>query len=213
MMYLSGCVPLTMLANPRPDLGIMLQPGIAGGLADLAKALPFWRWAADNGCYAQGDRFDAGDWLEWLASLRRYRSTCLFAVAPDVFGDGPATLDRAQPFLPTLRQLGYPAAFVAQPGTDRLPLPWDAIDALFVGGPNEWQHSEACFRLVAEAKRRGKWAHRGRVNSLARLRATKVGLYDSADGTFVRSGPDRRLPDVYDWLDALASQAAMGLAS
>lgn len=169
-------------------------------------------WAADNGCYALGDRFDAGDWLEWLASLRRGRSTCLFAVAPDVVGDAVATLARSAPYLPTIRQLGYPAAFVTQDGCAPDLVPWDAIDCLFVGGTTEWKLSEPSYALVAEAKRRGKRTHMGRVNSLQRLRACRVSLIDSADGTFVKFGPDRRLPEVYDWLDTLKAQTVMEAA-
>lgn len=198
MIYLSGCVTQTQLANPRPDLGVMLQPGM-GNVVD-GRFLP---WAADNGCFAQGERFNAGDWLEWLASVRRYRDRCLFAVAPDVVGDAEATAKRSRPYLPTLRQLGYRAAYVAQNGQERFCPPWREFDALFVGGTDFWKFSEAAYGVAREAKARGKWVHQGRVNSLRRLVACQVAAFDSADGTFVKFGPDRNLPQVYDWLDAL----------
>src|SRR5262245_3268371 len=205
MTYLSGAVHGTMLAHPRPDLGVMLQPGMGND----PKPLAFVPFALDNGCFAAGDRFDAGDWLEWLASLRRHRARCLFAVAPDVLGDAEATLERSAPYLPTIRQLGFPAAFVTQDGCRPDLVPWDAIDCLFVGGSTEWKLSEPSYALCAEARRRGKRCHMGRVNSLKRLRACRVSLIGSADGTYVRFGPDRNLPRVYDWLDAVNAQGVL----
>jgi len=204
VIYLSGAITQTMLANPRPDLGVMLQPGM-GNLVDL-KWLPF---AADNGCFAQGERFDVGDWLEWVASLRRFRERCLFVVAPDVFGDGPATMTRSRSVLPTIRQFGFRAALVAQPGVSIDDMPWCEFDCLFLGGPDEWQLSTSASAIVSAAQARGKWTHRGRVNSLRRLQATQVSSFDSADGTFVKFGPDRNLPQVYDWLDQVNRQAVL----
>lgn len=207
MLYLSGAISQTMLANPRSDFGIMFQPGMGND----AKALQFWTFAADNGCFAQGERFDAGDWLEWLASLRRYRERCLFAVAPDVVGDAQATLERSSPYLPTIRQLGYPAAFVTQDGCTSALVPWDACDAIFVGGSDAWKLSEPSYALVREARLRGKHAHMGRVNSLRRLQACAVSLFDSADGTYVKYGPDQNLPRVYEWLDQVNTQTTLEL--
>lgn len=205
MMYLSGCISQTMLANPRPDMGVMLQPGMGND----TRLLQFWPHALDNGRFATPDKWDAGDWLEWLASLRRWRSNCLFAVAPDVVGDAHATLALSLPYLPTIRQLGYRAAFVTQDGCTPALVPWDGIDAVFVGGTDAWKLSEASYMLVREAKRRGLHAHQGRVNSLRRLTACRVSLFDSADGTYVRFGPDRNLPRVFDWLDAVNGQAVL----
>lgn len=197
MLYLSGCVTQTLLANPRPDLGIMYQPGMGND----TKALQFWTFALDNGCFSQGERFDAGDWLEWLASLRRYRERCLFAVAPDVVGDATATWERSAPFLPTIRQLGFKAALVAQDGWDSSAIEWESLDCLFVGGTDEFKLSEQAYAAVREARLRGKWTHQGRCNSLRRLKAARANLFQSADGTYVKFGPDRNLPRVYDWLD------------
>ena len=209
MIYLSGAVSTAMHNHPRPDVGFMLNPA-NGQRPNLALV----RWAADNGRFALPEAWDAGDWLEWLADgeRRRWRSTCLFVVAPDVVGDARATLELSTPYLPTIRQLGYPAAFVTQDGCDATLVPWDAIDALFVGGTDDWKLSEPSYALCAEAKRRGLWVHMGRVNSLRRLTACRVSLVDSADGTYVAFGPDRNLPRVYDWLDALKAQTTLEVA-
>lgn len=183
-----------------PDMGHKMPPGA------------FW-WAADTGCYSQGDAFDLTRYLTWLESRRQWRLTCLFATAPDVVGDAEATLARSLPVLPVIRAQGYKAALVAQDGQESLPAPWDAFDCLFVGGTTKWKLSAHAYALVAEARARGKWTHMGRVNSERRLRAARVGGYDSADGTYLAFGPDINTPRLMRWLDTLARQGAMELSA
>ena len=100
-------------------------------------------------------------------------------------------------------------AFVTQDGCTSQLVPWDDVDALFVGGTDAWKLGEPRYELCAEARDRGKWVHMGRVNSMTRLRACKVSNLDSADGTHVRFAPDRKLPEVYDWLDSLNQQPTL----
>jgi hypothetical protein len=186
----------------------MVQPGGGSGLG--REVLQWLQWGADNGCFAQGERFDAGDWLEWLAGLRRYRDRCLFAVLPDVLGDPMATFARSSPYVATVRQLGFVPAYVSQDGETEWP---DGIGCLFIGGSTDWKLCEASYALALRAKRAGLWVHMGRVNSMQRLRACWVSDIDSADGTFVKHGPDRRLPEVYDWLDQVnGPQRVMAVA-
>lgn len=147
----------------------------------------------------RASRSTRGDWLEWLASLRRYRERCLFAVAPDVIGDAEATLVRSLPYLSTIRQLGFPVAFVSQNGCTSALVPWDQIDVLFVGGDDAWKLGEASWGLCAEAKRRGLRTHVGRVNSFQRLAACAFHDIDSADGTYLKYGPDVNWPKLMRW--------------
>ena len=207
MKFLSGAINATVLANPRPDLGLMIQPGMGNNVAPLQ----FWDWGGDNGCFAQGDKFVPGDWLEWAAGLRRFRERCLFMVAPDVILDAEATLVRSLPFLPTIRQLGFPAAFVTQNGCRSDLVPWELTDCLFVGGDDVWKLGEMSWALVAEAKRRGKFVHMGRVNSFRRLKACALSGVDSADGTYLKFGPDANWPKLTGWLDDLNGQPPMEL--
>jgi hypothetical protein len=205
MVFLSGGVPTVLTAQPRPDLGVMLGPG-KGNRAPLVAGLP---WAADNACFTAGDRFDGTAWLAWLGTLLPWRRTCLFAVAPDVVGDAVATLERATPYLPRIRALGLPAAYVSQDDADRHPVPWDALDVLFVGGTTAWKLSERSWALCREAKGRGKRVHAGRVNSLRRLRACRAGLVDSVDGTQLAYRPDQTYPQLVRWLDAVNGQTVL----
>lgn len=209
MIFLSGAINATVLANPRPDLGLMLSPGMGNNVAPLQ----FWAHGLDNGCFAQGESFVPGDWLEWLAALRRYRDRTLFAVAPDVVRDAEATFARSVPYLPTIRQLGFPSAFVTQDGCRSDLVPWGQFDCLFVGGSDAWKLSEDSWSLCAEAKRRGIWVHMGRVNSWRRLRACALSAVDSADGTYLAFGPDVNWPKMIGWLDALNTQPSLEAVS
>lgn len=198
MLFLSGAINQLMLSDVRADVGLMIQPG----MGNSSLPLQFRQWAADNGRFAAPERWNDGDWLEWAAGLRKYRDNCLFMVAPDVVGDAEATLALSLPYLPTIRQLGFKAAYVSQDGaTDDLP--WDQFDCLFVGGTDAWKLSEASYELAAEAKARGKWTHMGRVNSLRRMRAAAVSGFDSCDGTFLKYGPDVNWPRLCAMLDTL----------
>jgi hypothetical protein len=192
VLYLSGVV--------RPDMPAMLQPGMGnhppGGQP----------WAADNGRFSKPQMYSDAKYLAWLTKRLPYVESCLFATAPDVVGDAQATLDMSRPMLPRIRALGYKAALVAQDGLEALDVPWDEFDCLFVGGTTAWKLSEHAYSLVAEANRRGKWTHMGRVNSWVRFRAAAAAGYDSADGTVLRFDPQR---PVHKWSERALSQLGM----
>ena len=160
-------------------------------------------WCADNGCYS--DRWDEAKWWKFLQDNAHAADSCLFAVAPDVVGDALATHERSEPWLPKIRALGYPVAYVAQDGLEDLELPhdgtdwWDDFDVLFIGGTTEWKLGPHARRLVREAKARGKHVHMGRVNSARRYRYAHAIGCDSVDGTFLTQGPDVNLPRLLSW--------------
>lgn len=162
-------------------------------------------WCADNGCF-NDKRFDVGRWWQWLQDNDADAEHCAFAVAPDVVGDAAATLARSAPWLPRIRSLGYPAAFVAQDGQEHLPVPWDAFDVLFIGGSTEWKLGPHARQLVAEANARGLHVHMGRVNSLRRYRYAEAIGCDSVDGTFLTFGPGTNLPRLQRWISRCAAE-------
>jgi hypothetical protein len=163
------------------------------------------RWCADNGCFGKGYPGDEA-WLAWLArqAAERDAALCVFATAPDVVADFAATWARSRPWLSRIRELGLPAALVAQDGMSVDTFDgWDELDVLFVGGSTEWKLGAAARALVAEAKRRGKHVHMGRVNSRKRLRYAQAIGVDSCDGTLLTFGPDKHLPSLLRWLAQL----------
>lgn len=187
----------------RGDLGFMATPKqgnpIPAGVT----------WAADNGAFTETGRagFTTEKYLTWLASYRWAAGQCVFATAPDVLGDPQATWENSREVLPIIRDLGYPAALVAQNGVEYADIDWPAFDVLFIGGTTSWKLG--CRGLVAEAKTRGKWVHMGRVNSERRLRnAASMGC-DSVDGTYLTFGPDTNLPKLTNWLDRLDRMPAL----
>lgn len=206
IVYLSGSSHAPIFDDPRPDLGVMMHPRI--GNQDPLEKVP---WAADNGCFSQGDAFHEDPWFRWIDSKEVAWGTCLFATAPDVMLDPAATLIRSLPVLPKIRERGIPAAFVLQDGVTESQVPWDLIDVVFVGGSTEYKLSEPAYRMVALARTRGKTAHLGRVNSLRRLKAARVSAFSSADGTFLRFGPDTNFPKLLGWLDDMNRQPSLGL--
>jgi hypothetical protein len=102
--------------------------------------------------------------------------------------------------LARIRNLGYPAALVLQDGQEHLPVPFDDLDAVFIGGSTAWKLGPHAADLAAQARTRGLGVHMGRVNSMRRLRhAAAIGCH-SVDGTYLAYGPDRNLPTLLRWL-------------
>jgi hypothetical protein len=190
------------LANASsPKVRDAMRAGLLGQMvtpAEGRKPLPGVPYGADNGRYGKGYPGDA-EWFTWLDSLPREH--CLFAVAPDVVADAAATLAESLPWLPRIRALGFPAAFVAQDGLEHLDVPWDQFDVMFIGGTTAWKLSAHAARLAREAKDRGKRVHMGRVNSGRRKAIADLFECDTVDGTFLAFGPDVNLPRLLRWMD------------
>lgn len=190
------------LANASsPKVRDAMRAGLIGQMvtpAERRRPIPGVSYGADNGRYGKGYPGDA-EWFSWLDSLPR--ENCLFAVAPDVVGDAEATLVESLPWLPKIRALGFPAAFVAQDGLENLEVPWDEFDVLFIGGTTAWKLSPHAARLAREAKDRGKRVHMGRVNSGRRKVIADLFECDTVDGTFLAFGPDINLPRLLAWMD------------
>lgn len=202
-------------------------------------------WCADNGLFsparaARGEDWDEAGWWKFLQKNARDAHWCAFATAPDVVhwvvgedgkgfpvGDAEATLKRSAQWYGPIRELGYKVALVAQDGLKVEDVPWDEIDAIFIGGSDAYKVGEApagktrpvkldgtplgvpgCWEVVREAKRRGLWVHMGRVNSQSRYRLAKAMGCDSADGTYLTFGPDKNLPKLLKWVSDDADLSA-----
>ncbi len=126
--------------------------------------------------------------------------------APDVVADATETWKRSEPVLPRIRDLGFPAALVAQDGIEHRAIRWGTFDVLFIGGSTEWKLSEAAFQVAREAKAHGIPVHMGRVNSRRRIRIAALALCDSADGTHFVFRPDKYLERMIQWLEEMRQQ-------
>lgn len=206
-MYLTGSTNEVIESRLiELGVGLMLNPGSGYRPGRIARYAAF---ALDNGCFSQGDSFNADKWLKWLERFVPHRETCLFAVAPDVVGDAAATLERSAPYLTRVREIGLPVAFVAQDGQEHHPVPWDEFDCLFVGGSTEWKLSESAYAIASEARQRGKWLHMGRVNGWRRFKAAALSGFDSADGTYIAFAPNELIDRIAYWMDQQRRQPAL----
>lgn len=198
MIYLSGCVRDIRHQN----LGFLFTPRMGNAIPD-----GMW-WAADNDRYGNPEGYTDEGYLGFLAA--RDPTNCLFATTPDVVGDHVATVALSRPMFARIRALGYKVAFVAQDGWTEETTPWDEFDVLFVGGTNTFKLGPAA-KAIRAAKERGKWVHMGRVNSYRRLRVATVLGCDSADGTYLKFGPDVNEPKLLEWLSAIAREPILEL--
>lgn len=152
-------------------------------------------WCADNGKFGKGWPGESA-WFAWLsrAADDTGRGRLLFATAPDVVGDSENTLRESLPFLPKLRELSVPSAFVAQDGCSRWGLiPWGEFDVLFIGGTDEFKLGEEGALVCEWARELGVPTHMGRVNSRKRIQlALDLGCA-TVDGTYLSFGPDVNL--------------------
>lgn len=199
-------------ANPcgSDRIATLMQAGRLGFIATPKQSNPLSssvRWCADNGCFAEGYPGDDA-FVMWLLRFQQNeRTRCAFAVAPDVVGDAKRTLERSRPLLHVIRGIGFPVALVAQDGLERLRIPWDEFDALFIGGSTEWKLGPAAREIASEATfMYRKWLHMGRVNSRERLRYANDLCCDSVDGTLLTYGPDIHAPRVDGWLREIDGQ-------
>lgn len=145
---------------------------------DVVASLPVW--ALDNGCFT--NVFTEQLWKKRLESYWELRNSCAFVVAPDVLGNHQLTLKRFWEYLPTIREFGYPVALATQDGLIPDMVPWNNINALFIGGTDEHKRGSEGGALITEGLRQGKWVHVARINSGSTL-INHFWMVKSWDGT------------------------------
>lgn len=192
------------LAGRWPSrLGHLLTPANRNAPSSLlATGLP---WAADNGCFGGLDGPAFRRMLSRIAGLPR----CLFVVVPDAVGDARATLSLFGEWAEEVAAAGQPLALVGQDGAEDLDIPWGRFDAWFIGGSTGWKLSAASADLSAEAARRGKWLHMGRVNSLRRMRIAHSFGCDSIDGSSASMFGATYIEKYCRWIDGIVSQGTL----
>lgn len=199
MIYLSGCLP------SKPELRMMMQEAGIGVLTTY-RSVRFppddtWVWAADNGCFSSS--WNPKAWRTWITEVS---DQTLFAVVPDVVADWRKTRWRWVQYMPIVKEHGLRAAYVLQDGQTSTWMPWDELDAVFVGGSTQWKLSDHSRNLIDEAKSRDKWVHMGRVNSLRRMMLARDWGCDSCDGTYLAFGPDINTPKLIKSIKNMTAQ-------
>jgi Helix-turn-helix domain of transposase family ISL3 len=199
LLLVSGATATLRRHLGSPFLGHLLVPGAGNSMRDLhATGFP---WAVDNAAFSG---FDPAAFAALLGRIAG-QPGCRFVACPDVVGDARATLEQFQVWQPLLRLMDLPVALVGQDGLENLEVPWDRIQALFLGGSTAWKLSAAAAGLAREARRRGLWVHLGRCNSLRRLRHAYAIGCDSVDGSAFSRWPDHHIPRTVGWLAMLHS--------
>lgn len=200
MLLLTTTALRTLLTHwHHPDHGRLLTPRHKSR-ADQSSLVGV-PWAIDN------DGFGGVDPAMFRAMIddllfRQHRygdPSCLFINVPDVFyPDGSpaheATLASWNEWRDELAVTGWPLAFTLQIGATVDNVPWDECGAVFIGGTTEWKLGPEARELVAEAKRRGKHVHMGRVNSMKRIGYAKAIGCDSVDGSGWAKYRDAMMP-------------------
>jgi hypothetical protein len=144
-------------------------------------------WAADNGAFRG---FSEAKFLRMLDRLAPLRNQPRFVTLPDVVGDHGRTLQLFGRWHRELAWRNLNRAFVLQNGiTDWKDVPWDYIEAVFIGGDTAFKLGPMVAWLVRLARLMGKWVHMGRVNSVARLDYARSIGCDSCDGSGMASFP------------------------
>lgn len=193
-MYLSGAKNAAIAADlAAGGIGLLRTPGNRYTLEGVAV------WALDNGCFTGAYPGD-GAYLALLDELEAHRDRCLFVAVPDVVADADATLARFPDMAARIRARGWPVALVGQDGMEARPVPWQAVDWLFIGGSTEWKLGAGAADLIRQARARGKRVHVGRVNSWRRFARFAALGCDTADGTYLAFGPDTNAPKVRAWI-------------
>jgi len=102
---------------------------------------------------------------------------------PDVVGSARRTLEVFHHW--KQRLAGWKLALACQDGQEHLPIPWDEIAAVFIGGSTNWKCGVHAVHIVKAARALGKWVHAGRVNHPDRFEHFEKLQVDSFDGTGV----------------------------
>jgi len=137
------------------------------------------RYGIDNGAYSG---FPEDKFRRLLKRQEDRKEDCLFVTCPDIVGAGQRSLElfkRRHLWIPP----GWRVALVIQDGMEDLEIPWDELDAIFLGGMDPWKDSKAAADIVKTATIFRKWKHIGRVNTPKRYDHFNELEADSCDGS------------------------------
>jgi hypothetical protein len=135
------------------------------------------KYGVDNGCFSE---FDEAAWLRLVAkAFADEDDPPMFVTLPDIVGDAARTIELFHEFKAKVPQR---RALVLQDGISSVRIPWSELDAVFIGGSDEFKYSREAIAAAKTAKMLRKIVHLGRVNTAARVR-NWLGLADTGDGS------------------------------
>jgi hypothetical protein len=203
--------PLTHAAL-HAHLGRLLQPRHYSSARATAEAgIP---WACDNDAFVPPEiaaevgaaGFDAEKQERFLRMLESVAGLpgCRFVTVPDVVANAAETMRLFEVWHERVADAGLPIGLVAQNGLSEVGVPWDAIDALFMGGDDTFKLGEEAAEWARQAHGRGKHVHWGRVNTYNRMQhCIDTGACDSMDGSSWARWRHDRLDKGLRWIRAL----------
>lgn len=170
----------------------------------LRTPLTNYRWCErpygiDNGCFT---RFDESKFLRIVQQAKSSLPHPIFVTMPDIVGDAKLTLQLFKEWKPRLGPLSK--ALVLQDGIESHQIPWADIQAVFIGGSDDFKNSQNAINICKAAKILGKWVHVGRVNTPERV-LRFAGIADSIDGSGI-SKYDHMLESVLRTIQELPPQ-------
>ena len=139
---------------------------------------PDAHFGIDNGCFK---RFNEQAFLALLERESPRKHLCRFVCCPDIVASAIRTLEIFERWKRRLE--GWPIALVAQDGLESLSIPWDEINAIFIGGSTQWKDGPHAAAIVKTGKILGKWVHIGRINTPGRFEKFEGLGADSMDGS------------------------------
>lgn len=197
LLLVSGATKTMQKYKGHPNLGAFLTPRTGNSQKTLEKFI----WAADNAAFSN---FNEERFIKMLEKIKG--SDCKFVACPDKVCDDVVTLKLFHVWQPIIKKYNLPVALVLQDGMIADGIPYNILDAIFIGGSTEFKLGEEVRKIVKKAKEMGKWIHMGRVNSNKRLRyAYEIGC-DSVDGSGYSMFPDKKIPEALRFLETITKE-------
>ena len=132
-------------------------------------------YAVDNGAFTE---FHKDRWLRLIEQAKQNKDKLLFVTMPDIVGSARRTSELFDLF----KIADIPKALVLQDGIENVDIPWNELEAVFIGGTDRFKESRSALDCCRTAKMLDKWVHVGRVNTIRRLDKF-IGIADSIDGS------------------------------
>lgn len=190
LLLVSGATTTVNRHISSKYLGVLLTPQAGNKPHDI---LPF---AADNAAFSNWSQHK----FEIMISSLVVHDP-MWVACPDVVGDAKETYSLFKFWQPLIKLLGLPVAYVLQNGQELIGVPWDDVDALFIGGDNDFKLGKYAEYITGKARMKGKMVHMGRVNSIKRIKyAIDIGC-TSIDGTSCSKFPDVYIPKFLNFIE------------